>query len=353
MLIVKTIAIFLIVLVVASTLIPFLKKEYWWIRIFDFPRLQILGLGAIAVVLYLIVWQNHVMDYIFIGLAALSMLWQLQAILPYTPFYKKQVITCKAPNGHPTLSLVVMNVYMYNKNAEEAKKIIKDADPDVVIAIETSRWWKEQLDELKEDFPNHVAVPLDNTYGMMLFSKLKLIEPAIKYILDDEAPSIHTQIKLPTGDLIRFFAVHPKPPAPGHNLKSTDRDAELITIGKITRNTEKPVIVAGDLNDVAWSHTTNLFQRFSELLDPRVGRGMFNTFNARHKFLRWPLDHIFHSDHFQLVGIRRLPFFGSDHFPIFIKLCYMPAKQHQQEEPEALEEDVELAEDKLDRTRSS
>jgi endonuclease/exonuclease/phosphatase (EEP) superfamily protein YafD len=77
-----------------------------------------------------------------------------------------------------------------------------------------------------------------------------------------------------------------------------------------------PVIVAGDLNDVAWSRTTHLFQRTGGLLDPRVGRGFFNTFDTRSRLTRVPLDHVFASRHFLLVELRRLPDIGSDHFPI-------------------------------------
>lgn len=86
---------------------------------------------------------------------------------------------------------------------------------------------------------------------------------------------------------------------------------------------------------MAWSRTTRLFQRLSGLLDPRLGRGLYPTFHARHPLVRWPLDHVFFSEHFLLAGIARLRYVGSDHFPILLRLCRAPHAPAVQDAPEA------------------
>jgi endonuclease/exonuclease/phosphatase (EEP) superfamily protein YafD len=62
------------------------------------------------------------------------------------------------------------------------------------------------------------------------------------------------------------------------------------------------------------------FREKSGLLDPRIGRGFFNTFHTKHWWARWPLDHIFVSDHFSLIKIKRLKDIGSDHYPLYTEL---------------------------------
>ena len=104
------------------------------------------------------------------------------------------------------------------------------------------------------------------------------------------------------------------------------------TYAYTVKQQDEPTMVAGDLNDVAWSYTTTLFQKTSSLLAPRVGRGMYNSYNAKNVFMRWPLDHVFHSNHFLLHDLRRLPAFGSDHFPIYIDLSLMPQAEALQDE---------------------
>lgn len=187
---------------------------------------------------------------------------------------------------------------------------------------------------------------------MVIRSKLKLHDIEVKYLIRENIPSVHCNLELRNGELVRVYAVHPKPPFPDEDTSSTERDAELLLVGRLAKDDQRPTIVVGDLNDVAWSHTTRLFQRISGLLDPRRGRGFFSTFNAKHWWMRWPLDHVFMSVDFQLRSLRRLESIGSDHFPIFISLAHLPRKKGSQSEQMASSSDRVEAKNKIERGES-
>ncbi len=219
--------------------------------------------------------------------------------------------------------------------------------PDLVLTLEPDGWWERELRVLEDDYPHTLKAPLDNRYGMLLHSRLELVEPEIKYLISDEFPSMHMRVRLASGDEVWLHCLHPEPPSPTEADESTRRDAELLIVGDEVKDRDEPTVVAGDLNDVAWSYTTTLFQKISGLLDPRKGRGMFNTFHAEHPLLRWPLDHVFHSDHFTLGEMARLPAFGSDHFPVYARLVLEAGAEARQDEVEADAADVARAEEKV------
>jgi endonuclease/exonuclease/phosphatase (EEP) superfamily protein YafD len=340
-------------LALLTTGLSLLENEAWWIRIFDFPRLQILGLALISLLLYAFCCHpSGLLHYSFMAALAAAAIYQSFKIFPYTPVAPIAVReSTLAPDSVKSVSLVVVNVLMDNREADRCLQMIRQADPDLILAVETDEWWQQQLASLHPDYPHRVHYPLPNTYGMLLYSRLPLHQSQVKFLVEPDVPSVHTQVELPSGERFTFYGLHPRPPAPQESTSSLPRDAELIIVGKQVAQHAAPTIVAGDLNDVAWSHTSKLFQEISQLLDPRQGRGMYSTFNAKYPLLRWPLDHVFHSDHFRLLELRRLPYIGSDHFPIYVRLSYEPEKKHEQTKPEPEPEDFEDAEEKLDKAR--
>lgn len=313
----------LAILVIWLSFWSLIPRDEWWIRGADFPRLQILALGIIAFIL-LLVWE-HPWDMsrqvILIGVIA-ALAYQLKMVLPYTLLWKKQVKQVRPEQLNPEkqISLIVSNVLTPNQKHHLLIEQIQQLKPDLVLTLESDQIWQQALTEIEVDYPYRVAVPLDNLYGMHLYSRLPLKDTEIKFILSDEIPSIHTTVFLPSGQPVQLYCLHPKPPSPTEAKDSTLRDAELLIVGDQIKDLDESCIVMGDLNDVAWSRTTRLFQRISGLLDPRVGRHYINTFHADYPLLRWSLDHVFHSTDFALVDMQRLAHIGSDHFPIYVVL---------------------------------
>jgi len=231
-------------------------------------------------------------------------------------------LTNTIKNSDASIRVFSANVFQDNKDFDKFSKVFRRANPDIAILLETDSWWQEQLHVFKEEYPFTVEYPQDNYYGIILLSKLELKDMEVKFVMDDEIPSIHGNVLLKNGTWIKIFCLHPTPPSPSENEKSLDRDAELLIVAKEIKKEDYPIIVLGDLNDVAWSHTTRMFQRISQLLDPRIGRGFYNTFHTSYPLLRWPLDHLFVSNDFKLAELQRLESIGSDHFPMFAELCH-------------------------------
>jgi len=335
------------------TLLPFWKSTIWWVRVTEFPRIQWAVLALVLVGSWPWTgWPLAVKAVAELGMLA-CLIYQGWRIFPFTRLARRQVHSAKHPRPSDELTLLVANVLMTNRAVDRLLALIRRYDPDLILLVETDAWWTNQLQQaLAKAYPFSVRQPQRNTYGMALFSRLTLLGPEVRFLIEEDVPSIRTRVLLRNGIPVWFYGVHPRPPVPTEDPTSTARDAELLVVGREVKAIREPVIVAGDLNDVAWSSTTRLFQHISGLLDPRRGRGFFNTYHARWPLLRWPLDHVFHSKHFWLRRLRRLPYWGSDHFPVLITLQFAPEAGHVQEESEASREEKREASEKIATARS-
>ena len=335
----------------SGTALSLSHHPHWYVRGWDFPRVLIAGLSLAAGAVYRAFFFDErwwEIAWLF-GLGAV-ICYQASRTVAFAPIAPKQVKRSARSPGDCSFRLAISNLLQENREHERWLAVVTAVDPDVVVAVEVDAAWRNALEPLRRSHPHVVERVQDNYYGMALFSRLPIRRHELRYLVDGEIPSIRAEIELRSGDTFALYALHPKPPEPIRDQDSAPRDAELVMVAKeIARAPDTPTVVCGDLNDVAWSHTTRIFLRLSRLLDPRVGRGLLATYHANYPIFRFPLDHVFHSAHFKLLELKRLPKVGSDHFPVLIALSYEPeAKGEQPQKPPTAEEE-EAAEEMVER----
>src|SRR5680860_5244 len=212
-------------LTVLLTLIPLIAKSYWWIVIFDFPHFQLTVLTLIALIAYFIRFDiDSRFDTIFVIVLAACFVFQLVKIFLYTPLADYEVLPAESSDKERMLSLYTANVFQENEESAVLLQEIKKYDPDIVVLTETnSRWAGILRKNLDADYSEQVSIPLENNYGMSVFSKFPMFDAEVKFMVQDSIPSIHTKLILPKNDTVQLIAIHPRPPLPRHNQKSTGR----------------------------------------------------------------------------------------------------------------------------------
>ncbi|MHA6246724.1 endonuclease/exonuclease/phosphatase family protein [Pontibacter sp. CAU 1760] len=323
--------------------LPLIKSPLWWIRVLDFPRLHVAVLLSGITALYLIFYGiASTAEIAMLALWVLAVLNELRYIYHFTPLAKKEALRTEEQKPSNAFTLMIANVRMVNTKYDKFLDLVLKEDPDMLVMNEPNSAWHDHVkQELDKRYPYSIKKPLENTYGMLFWSRLKLHDTEIRFLVEDGIPSFYMVVELPSGKKFDLFTVHPQPPRLLQNTET--REAELLLVAKQAKETKYPSVVAGDLNDVAWSKTTKLFKEISCMIDPRVGRGFYNTYSALVPLFRYPLDHVFYDPEFRLVGLRRLQKFGSDHFPISITLNYEPRHEAEQEHPIADKEDRQEA----------
>src|SRR5688500_11228921 len=130
-----------------------------------------------------------------------------------------------------SIRLVATNVLMENREFDRWRGVIRAADPDIILAVEVDDAWMERaVRPLIADWPHVVAEPRDNHFGMVLLSRLELVNPEVDHLVQKDVPSIHCGVRLRSGDLINPHCLHPRPPEPYRKPHSTPRDPERVAV---------------------------------------------------------------------------------------------------------------------------
>lgn len=307
-------------LAATGTTLSLLTSYRWYIRMWDFPRVALILVAALALIMAIPVLTGLARTVVVVAMV-LVIGWQGFRIYPYTPLAKTEVAKAVI-NKENCLSAFSFNVLQTNRDYDRTIKLIDREDPDIVLLLETDEGWETALKPVIDRYPHRQSAPLGNLYGLIFLSRLPVEDAEITWLIDTETPSVFATISTNAGAKFRFIGLHPRPPAPGENTEK--RDAEIAIAARHAKLTDLPVLAMGDFNDVAWSRTSQMFKRIGGYLDPRVGRGLYATFPANLPGLRWPLDHLFMSPDFTLVKMDVLENVGSDHLPVSATVCISP-----------------------------
>lgn len=301
-------------------------RDLWWMRFFDYPRLQItfLSIATLVLSLLLLRWRSW-WQGLYLMLMTLAVGYQLYILAPY--WYPVPPAAPSHTAGTParTFTLLSANVLMENRDVAAFLAMVDRYDPDLLLVIEPNDWWIEQLQPLRAHYPQQIEQPQENHYGIALYSRFPLLAAKIHYFEHSGTPSIYAVVQLPSGDEVIFYGEHPRPPLPDNSVTAADK--ELIKVAQRTLAADRPVVVVGDFNDVPWSYTVETFAAISGLRDIRIGRGFYNTFKAQSLIVRLPIDHIFLSPGVGLVELADPIPFSSDHLALFVRLVIDPQER--------------------------
>ncbi len=297
--------------VLAVTLLPLFKTHHWWVRMWEFPRPQILivALGLAILALVFMPGQSLPVLLILGGCAAC----QAREIFPFTPLARREIELTAAPD-RPHIRFLAVNVEMENEDFDALIALIDEEDPDVLFLMETDRKWADAMGGVLSRYGTVLSHPLDNYYGLIFATRLDARSVDTLFLSEDDTPTLLADLRAPDGADFHFIGMHPRPPVPGNTTK--ERDAQIKMAATLAKGADVPVISMGDFNDVAWSWTSHRFKRYGNFRDPRVGRGMLPSFDARRMLLRFPIDQLYVNDGIDLVSFGRKRSIGSDHFPM-------------------------------------
>ncbi len=323
-------------LLIAMSILPFINHQHWIFRVWEFARIQVMILHLITMVIGILFVEDRTLFFwvtmtIHIGLTINNFI----ILIPYTSAYKKNTTKAIQKNSS-TISILSVNVYQHNQRYEELIKLVREVKPDILLTMETNQAWEDAMTEIESEYPNFKKVPLENTYGIHFYTKLPANSIKANYFVADDLPSIEASLSI-GGETFTFFGIHPPPPSPTEEDNSRERDGELLSVGKKVKETEGPVIVVGDFNNVAWAKSSILFRKTSELIDPRIGRGFVSTYHAKYRLLRFPIDLFFHSSDIYIEDFKTLRNIGSDHLPLFCKFFINQKENIQHNQVQKLE----------------
>lgn len=333
---------------IVLSVLPLTRFKHWAFRGPEFAKIQILILQVLTVIWSFFIWNTDDSIFLILWIATLCVIgYHAYILIEFTPLVKnKNNLLGHRDRNKPAISILSANVLQDNTQYSDFLNLVHKNDPDIILTMESNHAWKEALAPLEEKYPHNILIPLENTYGMLFYSKLEIAWHEVQYLISDEIPSIEAKVLDSSGKVFTFIGIHPPPPSPSEEDTSKVRDAEMMKLAeKLYKRSDETIMVVGDFNNVAWAKSSRRFRKVSGLIDPRRGRGLVSTFPTWSDWLAVPIDLMYHSRDIFILNFNKLEDFGSDHYPLLCNLVIETEKAENFDEDPTVEDFEKMQED--------
>ncbi|MCP4358809.1 MAG: hypothetical protein GY796_12390 [Chloroflexi bacterium] len=288
----------------AATIAGFAGQLWWVFDVTIHFRVQLLLIISFSA-LYFAIKRERLYFVISAGCVLLN----LSIILP---LYLSPALTHN--NAEPVRGLLI-NVQEQQESVDPILELIQSLDPDLILFVETTESWVEQMASLEQTYLYSHLEPRYSGAGLALFSRLPLTKATVWGSFPQFRPAIMAQV-LVDGEPVTVIAVHPYPPLRHESWRT--RNQQLAEVANFVAAQNEPVIVIGDLNTTPWSPIFRNFLEEAGLQDGRRGFGVKPTWPTHLPFMRIPLDHFLATEEISVQNFSLGPDVGSDHFPVIV-----------------------------------
>lgn len=216
----------------------------------------------------------------------------------------------------PALSIVVANVELGRADGKRLFLNLQNELPDVLVVTEITPSWIEQSN-VRSYYPHRVEYPDLYAAGTAIYTKRPLKERAVRGA-PDFFNSIVATLNDEDGQEVWLIAVHAPPPSFDLDLQQREKYFQLVSELRQLAPIEASVVVAGDFNATPFSESFKSLLARERFVD--AAAGMFLPSTWQHKYVGAFLDHVLLSGYSSQGSFRVLDDFGSDHFPVSVKL---------------------------------
>jgi endonuclease/exonuclease/phosphatase (EEP) superfamily protein YafD len=296
---------------VLATLFALAARLWWAFDLFSHFRLQY-ALAALILLVAALALRNY-RTAVVLALLALVHGWAIKDLWLGG--------TASAALSGMNLRVVSANVWAINPTPDEVLAFIRASDADLVVLVDAkSRRWRQVLSELATLYPYRAPGSWrQRASPVILLSRYPVISEEVVRPPRGRRPYLTARLAVGGQELV-VVGVHPTSPSPTQAGDSRRRNRELDHIALAVRDTDRPVIVAGDFNTSPWSPHFQHLVAAGGLRNAAGGHGYIATWPTWFWPALIPIDHVLLKGPLAATTVQRGPAVGSDHFPLIADL---------------------------------